>query len=270
MQVFQSELTSLKCMQIEKGSDNWYPNYNGEEPILITCQEDVGTKFRVMLTDNGEKWCPDENALLSVWYSGSSGEGNYTQIDGHSAFTITDNTLEVEIVTQMIACDGAGTLWLMLSNGDGGRKTLCKLPYITLPGPDPDSAEAQKYYTAFSELIRAADQFTTDPTLSVVNKAADAAVVGTRLGQIQAKLNALLSAGDNYIENYPTKAGIYRVTGTNIFQNMAPSAYYGILIIFEAVYAAHFYIDTYGNLYWGYSGDTFNEPSAWKKAMVSN
>lgn len=67
----------------------------------------------------------------------------------------------------------------------------------------------------------------------------------------------------SYATSYPTKPGIYRMIGTNIFQNMTPANNYGVLIIFKAVYAVHFYIDVYGNLYYGCSGETFAEPTKW-------
>lgn len=153
MQIFQSELTNLVCTRMETTGGSWYPQVNGNEAVLIACQEDVGTKFKVILTDNGQPWCSGEDALLSVWYAGSAGEGNYTEIDGRSAFTINENTVEVELITQMLSCDGAGMLWLMLSDGNGNRTTLCRLPYIVLQGPDSGSEAVQQYYTAFSEYV---------------------------------------------------------------------------------------------------------------------
>ena len=66
-----------------------------------------------------------------------------------------------------------------------------------------------------------------------------------------------------------TKPCIYRAIGTNIFQNMTLSSNYGVLMIFKATYAAHFYVDAYGNLYYGYSGDTFAEPTKWYKPSVT-
>lgn len=73
----------------------------------------------------------------------------------------------------------------------------------------------------------------------------------------------------SYATSYPTKPGIYRMIGTNIFQNMTPANNYGVLIIFKAVYAVHFYIDATGTLYYGYSGDTFAEPTKWYTPSVT-
>lgn len=67
----------------------------------------------------------------------------------------------------------------------------------------------------------------------------------------------------NITSGYPTAPGIYRTIGTNIFSNLVPGSYYGILVIFKAYYAMHTYMDAYNNVYIGRSGDTFAEPTSW-------
>ena len=68
---------------------------------------------------------------------------------------------------------------------------------------------------------------------------------------------------------YPPEAGIYVVTGAKIFQNMTPYSLQGVLVIFHAGYAAHLYIDSYFNLYYGFSGNTFAEPTKWYTPSVT-
>ena len=68
---------------------------------------------------------------------------------------------------------------------------------------------------------------------------------------------------------YPPEAGIYVVTGAEIFQNMTPNSLQGVLVIFHAGYAAHLYIDSYFNLYYGFSGNTFAEPAKWYTPSVT-
>lgn len=68
---------------------------------------------------------------------------------------------------------------------------------------------------------------------------------------------------------YPPEAGIYAVTGSKIFQNMTPDSLQGVLVIFHAGYAAHLYIDSYFNLYYGFSGNTFAEPAKWYTPSVT-
>ena len=68
------------------------------------------------------------------------------------------------------------------------------------------------------------------------------------------------------VTTYPTEPGIYRTIGTNIFENLSlrDDQCWGVLAIFRCGYALHMYIDTYGNMYWGRSGDDFTEPEAWR------
>lgn len=85
---------------------------------------------------------------------------------------------------------------------------------------------------------------------------------GTGASTAAAAVQNLFASGSS-VTSYPTKPGIYRTTGTNIFKNMTPYSNYGMLMIFKSTYAAHFYVDSYGSLYYGYTGDTFAEPSKW-------
>lgn len=90
---------------------------------------------------------------------------------------------------------------------------------------------------------------------------------GTGASTAAAAVQNLFASGSS-VTSYPTKPGIYRTTGTNIFQHMTPYSSYGVLVIFKVTYAAHFYVDSYGNLYYGYSGGTFAEPSKWYLATA--
>lgn len=89
------------------------------------------------------------------------------------------------------------------------------------------------------------------------------------------KLFAVPDAESPSVTTYPTKAGIYRTVGTNIFSNLpiaSSLSHYGVLVIFAAsTYSLHIYSDTYGRTVWGrgaYDGatNTINEPTSdkWK------
>ena len=66
------------------------------------------------------------------------------------------------------------------------------------------------------------------------------------------------------ITTYPTTPGIYRTIGTDIFANLSmPHGSYGVLVICEAAYAMHLYLDDSGRLFYGRSGDSFKEPTTW-------
>lgn len=68
------------------------------------------------------------------------------------------------------------------------------------------------------------------------------------------------------VVSYPAAPGIYRTIGTDIFQNLtAEHGVYGVLMIAKAGYGLHIYADGYGRFFWGRSGDTFGEPTVWRK-----
>lgn len=80
---------------------------------------------------------------------------------------------------------------------------------------------------------------------------------------IQALFNVESSAG---ITTYPTAPGIYRTTKTKVCTNYAGTlSTYGVLVIFRAEYALHIYLASDGTMIYGYSGDTFQQPTSWKK-----
>lgn len=69
------------------------------------------------------------------------------------------------------------------------------------------------------------------------------------------------------VTTYPTRPGIYRTIGTDIFQHLTlDHGVYGVLLIAKAGYGLHIYADESGRLFWGRSYDTFEEPTDWKKS----
>ena len=95
--------------------------------------------------------------------------------------------------------------------------------------------------------------------------ATTAADARTNLGITPANL---FNTGNSIISQYPNEPGIYRVT-SDIFAHMNPASNYGLLIIFKGAYGMHLFLDAYSNLYFGFSGDTFGEPSTWKAVTTT-
>lgn len=127
-------------------------------PVLFAKQGDVGRKFKAVLTDGTEGYTIPAGAMLSVWFSGASGSGNYSAIDGRSAFTVDGNTVTVELIAQMLNNEGAGCLCLAMNYADGTQIGLWNIPYLTEKTPGMGSAAAQQYYTALTEAAtKAAD-----------------------------------------------------------------------------------------------------------------
>lgn len=121
---------------------------------LYAKQGDVGRKFQIALTDNGRSYSPDSDCQVSIWYAGASGEGNYSQINGTAAATISANTITVELIAQMLLLPGSGKLCVILNTAEGEQLGLWNILYMVDATPGADSAEAQQYYTAFSEVLR--------------------------------------------------------------------------------------------------------------------
>lgn len=162
--------------------------------LLHTKQGDVGRKFLAVFRDGAGDFEIPKDAVLTVWYSGTSGDGNYSAIDGHSAFTVSGNTVEVEVITQMLTCRGGGTLCLVMNRSDGQQLGYWNIPYMTEGIPGMESEEATQYYTALSETAGQVAQYVTearkiaenlivDDTLSEPGAAADAAAVAAALEQ---------------------------------------------------------------------------------------
>lgn len=131
----------------------------GIVPLLQAKQGDVGRKFQAVITDGGTAYDIPSGTNLSVWYSGTSGEGNYSHIgldddflQSRSAFTISGNTVTVELVAQMLTCAGGGTLSLVMNGADGTQIATWNIPYIVEKMPGANSEGATQYYTAYAEV----------------------------------------------------------------------------------------------------------------------
>ncbi|MBQ8358709.1 MAG: hypothetical protein IJX37_02165 [Oscillospiraceae bacterium] len=152
--------------------------------MLLAKQGDVGRKFKAIVTDGGAACAALAGAAVSVWYSGASGDGNYTDIGADSAVSISGNEITVELITQMLTNYGAGTLCLVINTADGDQLGTWNIPYMVEPVPGMGSAAAEAYFTAFSQAIQNLPY--PDASLSAAGKAADAAAVGERFANMKA------------------------------------------------------------------------------------
>jgi hypothetical protein len=151
-------------------------------PTIYAKQGDVRRKFLVVLTDAGIPYSPPAGSVFSVWYDGDSGEGNYTDIGEKTAFSINENKVEVELITQMLGVPGEGVLCLVLNGADGSQIASWNINYLVESVPGANSEQAKDYYTAFSRAVENLPY--PDASLSVPGKAADAAAVGAALNGI--------------------------------------------------------------------------------------
>ena len=172
---------------------------NGVSSTLFFKQGDVNRTFQVTVTDNGMPYDVQSAELVSVWYSGSSGEGIYTDAGEESACAVEGNVITVKVIEPMIAKKGAGTLCLMLSHPDGTQLGLWNIIYHVEGVPGYESPEAMSYYNALGRMIRQVKEVAeelknttptieTDTSLTVWGMPADAGEVGDRLQTMENKM----------------------------------------------------------------------------------
>lgn len=123
----------------------------GVIPCINAKQGEVGRKFLAIITDNGVPYEIPDEYLLSVWYEGDTDAGNYSSIDGYSAFLVDGNKIEVELVAQMLLKPGKGHLCLCITREDGGETNTWNIPYEVEYKPGAGSSVPTEYYTALTE-----------------------------------------------------------------------------------------------------------------------
>lgn len=178
MQIFNLDLTEKRII-----------------PLLFAKQGDIGRKFKVIITDGGAEYQIPADAAVSVWYSGASGNGNYTEIGEDRAVSVVKNEITVELITQMLTNGGPGALCLVINTADGEQLGMWSIPYMVESVPGMGSAAAEQYYTAFSksaaEVAAAAKNFTIDKTLTVSGSPADAEETGRQISVERSRINQL-------------------------------------------------------------------------------
>lgn len=189
-------------------------------PPVHAKQGDVGRKFKAVLTDAGVTYAIPRGAQFSVWYSGASGEGNYSAIGDTSAFTVEENVVTVELIAQMVTNSGTGTMCLVLNGADGSQIGMWNISYVVEAVPGMGSEEAEQHYTALSEVaekaVRAAETFQTDTTMKVSGRAADAMAVGTALAGKAPAGYGLGEVKAKYV------ASPDDITGSGFYSSVAP------------------------------------------------
>ncbi len=194
---------------------------SGVAQTLLFKQGDVNRSFQVTVMENGEPYPVESAEMVSVWYSGSSGEGIYTDAGEESACTVDGNVITVKVLAPLVIKKGAGTLCLMLSHPDGTQLGLWNIIYHVEGVPGYESPEAMNYYNALGRLIEKNRQqaeelrqlaeeiretganIQTDPSLTVQGAPAGAYEVGLRLDELLA--GQVLDTSLSY-EGYPADA----------------------------------------------------------------
>lgn len=137
----------------------------GVYPCIYAKQSDLGRKFNCILTDSGIKYEIPEGAIFSVWYSGKSGDGNYTKIDGRNAVSVSENIITIELISQMLNNAGEGNICFRIEDQNGLEIGSWNIPYEVEFVPGFGSVESEQYYPALTQAI-------IDATLSVMAQTA--------------------------------------------------------------------------------------------------
>ncbi|MBQ7330735.1 MAG: hypothetical protein IJW94_02965 [Oscillospiraceae bacterium] len=153
-----------------------------KEPVaaLNVKQGDVGRTFCLQIFEGGESYRIAPDAIISMWYSSTSGAGNYTMIGNKSPFQVNGNEIVAEMIAQMTACAGGGELCLQINERSGAQVGLWNIPYFVERVPGFDSEGAKDQFSAFSEVIA---KFSPDKTLTLADMPAEAKAVGAALSK---------------------------------------------------------------------------------------
>lgn len=169
----------------------------GVTPRIYAKQSDVGRKFIAIISENGVPYNLAGDSVVSVWYEGKSGSGNYTEIGNSSAVSITDNKIIVELIEQMLSVPGNGVLTIVINSENGEQIGLWNIEYDVEPVAGWNSDEAKNYFSAFSKatenLFEASRVFYPDKTLTKSGSPADAEVTGEKISVLESRVSSIAS-----------------------------------------------------------------------------
>ncbi len=121
---------------------------NNVQTIYVK-QRDVGHKFAIELYENGVPYEVDDENNFAVWFSGASGDGNYTAIGDETAVSVDGNRIEVQMIMQMLNEPGDHEMCIVMYGQDNHQKGFWNVPYLVEAIPGADSEGATDYYNAF-------------------------------------------------------------------------------------------------------------------------
>ena len=148
----------------------------GVIPCIQAKQGEVGRKFLAVITDNGVPYNITDSSILSVWYEGESGKGNYTEIGEKEAISVYKNKITVELIEQMLSVPGTGIITVLINSVSGDQIGLWNIDYSVEKTAGVESEKAEEYYTAFSEA--AANLAKSAEEINSVIKAKNATAAG--------------------------------------------------------------------------------------------
>ena len=170
-------------------------------PLVIYAKQadSMSRFFKAVLSDSGAPWEPPAGSALTVRFGAAGMPAGWydtiTEPDGgiHSAFSVDENTVTVEIAEQAVSSPGKNVLCLLVNGADGYQLASWNFELNIQAVPGLLAPEADVHYNALTEQVAKTLQNVQD-----AQTAADAAA--------QSAQEAADSAASVNPDNFLTKA----------------------------------------------------------------
>ena len=121
-------------------------------PTIYAKQGDVGRRFKAIISNSGVAYQITSESFTAS-YDGASGSGNYDQIEGRSAFEVSQNTVVVELAPNIFQAPGDSLFCLTMKNGDDSVIGLWNIPIYTEEKPGFLGDPIGDYYPGISAVL---------------------------------------------------------------------------------------------------------------------
>ncbi|HIX16953.1 MAG TPA: phage tail protein [Candidatus Gemmiger faecavium] len=130
-------------------------------PLVIYAKQadSMSRFFKVVLSDSGAPWEPPAGIALTVRFGAAGMPAGWydtiTEPDGgtHSAFSINENVVTVEIAEQAVSSPGKNTLCLLINGAEGYQLASWNFELNIQAVPGLLAPEADVYYNALTEQV---------------------------------------------------------------------------------------------------------------------
>lgn len=130
-------------------------------PLVIYAKQadSMSRFFKAVLSDSGAPWEPPAGSALTVRFGAAGMPAGWydtiTEPDGgtHSAFSVDENAVTVEIAEQAVSSPGKNTLCLLVNGADGYQLASWNFELNIQAVPGLLAPEADVYYNALTEQV---------------------------------------------------------------------------------------------------------------------
>lgn len=130
-------------------------------PLVIYAKQadSMSRFFKVVLSNSGAPWEPPAGSALTVRFGAAGMPAGWydtiTELDGgtHSAFSVDENAVTVEIAEQAVSSPGKNTLCLLINGAEGYQLASWNFELNIQAVPGLLAPEADVYYNALTEQV---------------------------------------------------------------------------------------------------------------------